>query len=813
MTEPSTRRLSTIPGLLDDGLLSGQREVTTVLRPVRHARPVASDHLEGALAEIERACQVWGGGSQPLLPIVGGVLPEPYARLLATEQIDFVGGLQDISVTLPLRVEARHPWDHPAILVAASEPLDVWRPVQVVELSSDDPWRPVYAAVLGTWPESPDPALIDFAGLREDLRFEEIVPVDRVAATGSLDDLLARTTDRDRLAPRTLANMFLAHGLRPDTSFWGSGNEVLPSPERTSRAAGPNLIVAVSPGSVEDVALLWNLRGAHGGGRALPIGVPAEQITSQILRELQEPGRATMFGWGGGACHLVSASVPFDDLEALAAQSPSVQAVAYEKVLTFGPAPGRIRSHVSSWQDGTTRLDPMSDADRGVLRESMTALRKPQLVLDVTVDGDLLPTDPTMRGTELFGRFQAGAAQVTVSEMRDQRILRVQWPSSWTSLAAVAQSRGLDISVSEPGLAAATLIRALGSVSAIRLLQCPPLIALMYRMAERSGMSWWKKKWAAAHRELLGAGADPATLEDAAVVLGRDEHAVAPQGEGRAVPFQEFVTALGSEPAARHWVAWGERRHLLVRGAEVTCPDCRTGSWLPLAGIPPPVPCPGCGRQIDQPYGPRELKFSYRLGEPLRRVLETDSLGHVLTLHWFVKLFDRARLVGAHPGVTVTDPADSGRTLGEADVLLLFADGSLVPVEVKRRLAGFNDRTVQLMDTLADALIAPWDALVVTEPARNIPALAAAERRLPDRPRVILTDDQLHAEHVIWTIGANPFGWDPLTAEQDSDRERSFSKWLSTNDPDVPWDRVADTLLDRTLGVPRDRTEDASGPA
>lgn len=178
-----------------------------------------------------------------------------------------------------------------------------------------------------------------------------------------------------------------------------------------------------------------------------------------------------------------------------------------------------------------------------------------------------------------------------------------------------------------------------------------------------------------------------------------------------------------------------------------------------------------------------------------------------------MKLFDRARLVGAHPGVTVTDPADSGRTLGEADVLLLFADGSLVPVEVKRRLAGFNDRTVQLIDTLADALSAPWDALVVTEPARNIPALAAAERRLPDRPRIILTDDQLHAEHVIWTIGANPFGWDPLTAEQDSDRERLFSKWLSTNDPDVPWDRVADTLLDRTLGVPRDRTEDASGPA
>lgn len=138
-------------------------------------------------------------------------------------------------------------------------------------------------AVLGTWPEAPDGGLLDLAFLRKDLRFEEIVPVEHVSATGSFEDLIERATDRDRLAPRTLANMFLAHGLRPDSSFMGRCSEVLPSPGTTRRAAGPNLILAVSPGSVEDVALLWNLRGAHGGGRAMPIGVPAAEITPQIL--------------------------------------------------------------------------------------------------------------------------------------------------------------------------------------------------------------------------------------------------------------------------------------------------------------------------------------------------------------------------------------------------------------------------------------------------------------------------------------------------------------------------------------------------
>lgn len=308
-------------------------------------------------------------------------------------------------------------------------------------------------------------------------------------------------------------------------------------------------------------------------------------------------------------------------------------------------------------------------------------------------------------------------------------------------------------------------------------------------------------RWAATHRELLAAGADPATLDKAVAVLGRDDSAVAPAGEGRAVTFQEFVTALSSEPATRHWVAWAERRHLLVRGADITCPDCKTGSWLPMAALPPPVPCPGCGRQIDQPYEPRELKFTYRLGEPLRRVLETDSFGHVLTLYWLIQLFGRGGLVGAHPGVTFTDPADSGKTIGEADVLLLFDDGSLVPVEVKRRAAGADDRTGQLMDTLADTLSAPWDALAITEPAREIPPLADAGRSLPDRPRVILTDDQLHEEHIIWVMGRNPFGWEPRTAEQDAEREAAFVKWLATNDPDLPWDHVRDALLDPRLGA------------
>ncbi|WP_410619394.1 hypothetical protein [Amycolatopsis sp. cmx-8-4] len=800
MSDWSVASPRAIHGLLGDGLLEGQHEVSTDLRPERLARPVQIEDFAAVLTEIARLCQVWGGAGQPLLPVRDGVVSTPYGRLLDTEQVDGVGGLQDVQVELPFRVAQSRPWDFPALMIAAHEPRDRWRPIEVCSLDSDDPWRPIYGAVLGTLPTTPSAELSKLHHLREDLQFDEIVPVRHVAVRGSLDDLISRITNGDVITPRRFANMFLAYGLEPDTSFLGEGQSPLPRPYVTRRAAGPNIIVALTEGSVDDLALLWNLRAAHGDRRVLPIGLPADQITPDALRVLQEPGRATMFGFGGGKCHLVSCSVPVDTLVRLVAASPGALAVPYEDVLTYGPAPGRPRSHVSTWQGGRTRLDPISDADREVLRNAQEGVRSASLILDVKVTDSPLPRDPTMRGTEFWARFQAGAAQVSVPWLSQRETVEVAWPSSWTCLAAVAQTRGLDVRESQAGIAAATLIRGLGEIGFIRWLAHHGLIELLYRMAELSGMAWWKRRWKETVRELRASGADPVALERAAELLGRDDPVVAPPGEGRAVSFEEFVSACGGEPAAQRWVSWAERRHLLVRGADIRCPACGASAWLPMAAVPPPIACVGCGREILQPYGPRDLRFTYRVGEPLRRVLETDSLGHVLALRWLVELFQDRGLVGAHPGVEFVDPG-TGQVVGEADVILLFTDGTLVPVEVKRRRAGVDQKAQNSMNKVADVLEAPWDVLVVTEPARKCEAIRVAERRLPDRPRLLLTTDQLFEDQVYSTLGVDPFAWDPLTQEQDDARDAAFADQLRERDPDQTWDYVSEGLLDRTAGA------------
>jgi hypothetical protein len=782
--------------LLDDELLSGVHDATTLLRPQRAVRHVNEGDVSAAMRMMTYLCQVWGGQAQPIVPVTSLDVPRPYLDCLHGDQYDVVDwpGRDEPKLGLPDRVKQEPAWDYPAAIIAAHQRRSLIRTVEVTELEPGDPWAPIYAATLGVLPRELDEGLRRRAMLRDGLSFEEIVPVEYTGATGSLDDLLGRLGNAGKLSPRQLAGAWLAYGLAPDTTFLGD-RQVLPAPNHERRAAGPNIIVAVSEGCVADLALLWNLRGAHGDQRAMPIGLPASQVTRTALATLQQPGIAVMFGMAGGPCRLTSVSVPAGELESLAAGTSAV-VVPYEKLLTFGPAPGRHHSQVVTFSSGAAYLEAMTESDREVLAEARRLAYEPTLVLDVRVADSPLPADLTMRGGPIGPSFQAGAAQVPV-RLGQFGNVQVRWPSSWTALEAVARTRGLRVRQSEAGQAASTLIGSLGSVDAIRWLAHRPLIDLLYRLAERTGMSWQKKQLNALRARLAEQDRPTDVLDETEEILSAPEHWVTPAGEGRALRFEDFRRALASDEAAARWVTWAERRHLLVRGVNIECPHCKASSWLPMASVPPPVGCPGCGRALETPYEPRQVPFAYRLGEPLRRVLETDSLGHVLALHWFTLLLGHRGLIGAHPGAEFITGEGAGQTtVGEADVLLLFADGSLVPVEVKRTAAGVDAATLDKLDRLASALNAPYDVVAVSQPARDCPDLPASIRQPAGRPRLLISDDQVLDRMVLWAAGADPFAWSPRTGASDAERAAAFTVGLKESDPDQPWDQVRYSLLE-----------------
>jgi hypothetical protein len=149
---------------------------------------------------------------------------------------------------------------------------------------------------------------------------------------------------------------------------------------------------------------------------------------------------------------------------------------------------------------------------------------------------------------------------------------------------------------------------------------------------------------------------------------------------------------------------------------------------------------------IEHPFPPRQLPFSYRLGEVLRRVLEPDCLDHLFALRYFHTLLERQGLVGAHPGVNFMERGSS-EVSAEADVLLLFADGSMVPGEVKRTGAGVTVGAVTKLDAVMDRLGAPWSFFAVGQPARDCgPNVPEAESRESERLRFVVTTDQIYEE-------------------------------------------------------------------
>jgi hypothetical protein len=791
--------------LLDDEVLSGAYDVTTYLRPYRTPRCVAT--MDSLLACIDWLCQVWGGNSNPLLPIEDGHVPAAYMGCLERDVYDRldVEWIDDLDLGLPSRISTGHGNDFLAALILQHRPRDDWRkPFHVVDLEPTDPWLPIYAATLGHLPPAPDPKLCERSLANAEWAFDDVAPFERFRVVGSLEDLLHRLRDRTAWSPRDYAGMFLSSGMSPDTGYMGDSSTVLPTPWRVMRATGPNLIVVVSPDSLGDVALLWNLRQAHGDGRALPIGIPKSIAAKDVLQSLQQPGIATPFGWAGGGCRLVSTSVSQDELAALADDVPAMETAQWSELMTFGPPASRPRTQVVIFNEGQARLSPMADADLEVLG-SAHGVRSPALLLDVDVTDHPLPRDLTMRGSGLAPNFCGGRAQV---QIRSDRIegATVSWPSTWTALSAVAKTRGLHITQSQEGRAASALIRSLGSVGEIRWLLHAGLVAMLYRLAEREGMTWQRAQIQRLRRSVRSPGWGDAQVEQAEAELDRAEaelaegrNAVTPAGQGRSIGFHQIRQALGvSENGAAAWVEWAERRHVLVRGATVMCSDCGAESWLPLASLPPPIGCPGCGRVIDLPWSPAHLKFAYRLGEPLRRVLETDSLGHLFALRWFALLFDDSRgLVGAHPGVTFRRAEDASHsTIGEADVLLLFRDGLLVPIEVKLRADGVTDAAAATLDSLSDALAAPFDAFAVSAPARDCSGIERFARIDAPRNRVILTNDQMLDVQVFWALGANPFAFEPRPQGEDDERDRKFTTRLSDDGPDERFDPVRWSLLD-----------------
>jgi hypothetical protein len=143
----------------------------------------------------------------------------------------------------------------------------------------------------------------------------------------------------------------------------------------------------------------------------------------------------------------------------------------------------------------------------------------------------------------------------------------------------------------------------------------------------------------------------------------------------------------------------------------------------------------------------------------------------------FWELFKSSSLVGAFPGVAFRHET-SDELLGEADVLLVFADGTLVPGECKLRSSGWTSDEQVKLDRLVDALDAPWSFVATPEWAQGCSELWRGLGEAASRQRVVLTGEHLLEANVAWTIDKNPFEWREESEPDHLERETRFCEGL-----------------------------------
>lgn len=777
------------PELLNDERLSGVHGVNRALAPKRRVSLIDRSDLGLAESVVSKHCQSWGGFCDLLIPCrrTSRVPPAPWMRLVDELEIQTVEG-GDVLSGKQLDRPSWFLYDNYGIgesllpiLVSTGSNDPSGRVVRVPSLDRADPWYVAYLGILGSWPRRFDQRLLQSLSYRQDLTWDDVIPTTFEDVQGSAADLLERLRDPKSLPPVGASSLYLHRASARRNLGIGGGLQLLNQPASNLSLVGPNLVVVYEPGSVSDLSLLWALRALHGLPPGFPLAIPRTEDVGSILDYWVAEYAPEHFGMGGDRrfC-LVSTSLKKDALQAYVSDRSHHWRVGdYREYLQPPRMPARVSVDLVAFSDGIGNVATWGPSDRDEL-DQIRSIRRPQLLSTVSLRSRPLPPVKSLRPKyEFLSGPRGDGVQMEAGE--PNTIKAFSWPVGWDVLEAAVKDQNLLAKPSPAGLAGAALYEALGSLWEVRGLVSMPVLELLNRLAERRGMSWFRDR----ARQLTNEVAATDSENDRLVVIERkiDQLSLRQfEGEERGITLDQVrKVLLGDREAARHWVKWAEARQLIIRGVEVSCPKCHQVSWRGLGEAAPPIYCRGCNESITEPYREDGLVFRYRAGERLLQAVEHDAIVHILAMHWWAELWSggvsqRAGVFGAYPGVDLLDP-HSGESIGEADVMLVFADGSLGIGECKRHGVGFNEAERIKLDRLAERLNARLKFVATTSWAMDCPeiwpeSLAPAPT---DPPRYVLS-----AEHLfeLFPRAENLMTWPEQSRDDHDKHHQEFVKHL-----------------------------------
>jgi hypothetical protein len=403
MTEPP------LIGLLDERPLEGAVDLLCALGPPMCAEIVANDDFAAAVSTVRGLCQSWGGAAYRIYAVErgDGDLPAEFTEDQALGAVSVIGGCGVLGDGL--NVCTRHDLHAYAgsgvggfllpILLDSGATDGI--SVGCVEVDLENPWALAYFGALGDlWREPFPPHLLQRLQSRPGLTWDEVIDVvvERPEQPNA-SDLLARLRDPRLNTPARLSCSLLGLPTAPrNMGPFGDHESAFPAPWAERALVGPNVVVVYEPGSVSDLALLWNLRAAHGLPRGFPLAVPVTEDVPAVLDTWLREYAYTPFGAGGSRePRLVSTTVETATLEEIASNAPGYIAAPWRDFRQVGRRPARLSLRIAEFRSGKARVPAWTDQDRIQLGDSGSDLRRPKLKLTAALTTRTVPPLRSLR--------------------------------------------------------------------------------------------------------------------------------------------------------------------------------------------------------------------------------------------------------------------------------------------------------------------------------------------------------------------------------------------------------------------------------
>jgi hypothetical protein len=734
--------------LLTNEPMDGDAMVHRQLRPAGCAVLVDRTDLAGAARAVVDLCNCWGGSAMPLIPVTPqSPIDKRWHRILLQSNIDGIAKTDLIEEHERSRFRDIQGGDYQQLLLRILIDLDDPRPtVQTCRgVPAEHDWYLAYLSAFGDLPAHPDP-MNTWNDLRRDLTYEDVVTVLGVDTEVGARGLAALIRDSSAVPAVDLTQSKLSVGIPAATN-----RGLLPEhsrfewdDDRISRRFGPNVIVVYRPGSVEDLALIWNIRARFAHPRGLPLAIPMTDTIDQDIATLRQAGVEHHFG-GGHNIALTSFSVAATDLEVLATRN-RFDAVDPWKLL--GPISGYCvpSTETTNFTDGSATIPDFTARDVEALGLPLLGSHQGTWMrLKTTVADDPLPLSATMRRPHYYGELRYLDGPITTGGHLNQTTSITQ-PSGMEVLAALAADARLVATESAPGRAAEYLMRA--AAPDLSMLAAPGVVAAINELTRGRHVSLVKRRL----NQFLGQDDLDESTDRYQVLLDRLDLAVGTPdaAEAGSLTFNQLKVQLRmSVSGAQRWLQWATTSGLVLRGVEAKCDRCGHKQWRPFVEIVPALICHGCGEPIVNAYGFNHIEYRYRASESLLRAMSHDVLPSVLAIRYIASVMGgRGGMVfGAYPGTEFRRDAASP-VEAEVDVLAVLRTGGIIIGECKTNARGLTSGELDKLWKAADEVGARATFAATLDRAHACGPLWREQAAPSGRPHFALTAEHLFDLHI-----------------------------------------------------------------